>query len=51
MTDMTNASSAGPSAWERDLYAHLTSHVDAERGLLEAYSRARQRRYSTSSNS
>ena len=37
MTDMTDASSAGASEWERDLYAHLTSHVEAERGLLEEY--------------
>jgi rubrerythrin len=38
MVDMTNESSAGPSAWERDLFAHVTSHVQAERGLLEQYS-------------
>jgi hypothetical protein len=38
MTEMTSESSAGPSVWERDLYAHLTSHVEAERGLLEEYS-------------
>lgn len=37
MSDMTNESSAGPSAWARDLYGHLTSHVQAERGLLERY--------------
>jgi hypothetical protein len=37
MTEMTDESSAGPSVWERDLYAHLTSHVEAERGLLEEY--------------
>jgi len=23
--------------WERDLYAHLTGHLEAERGLLEEY--------------
>ena len=40
MTDMTDASSAGASAWERDLYAHLTGHVDAERALLKEYSGA-----------
>jgi rubrerythrin len=40
MTDMTDASSAGASEWERDLYAHLTSHVEAERGLLKEYSAA-----------
>jgi hypothetical protein len=37
LTEMTDASSAGPSAWERELYAHLTSHVEAERGLLQEY--------------
>ena len=37
LTDMTDASSAGPSAWERRLYAHLTTHVEAERGLLQEY--------------
>jgi hypothetical protein len=40
MTHMTDLSSAGVSLWERDLYAHLTSHVNAERGLLEGYSAA-----------
>jgi len=40
LTDMTDASSAGPSAWERGLYAHLTSHVEAERGLLQEYKSA-----------
>ena len=40
--EMTDASSAGPSAWERDLYAHLTSHVEGERGLLEEYRSAAQ---------
>ena len=38
MTDMANESSDGLSAFKRDLYAHLTSHVHAERGLLEQYS-------------
>ena len=37
MTDMKDASSAGPSAWERDLHSHLTTHVEIERGLLEKY--------------
>jgi rubrerythrin len=37
LTEMTDASSAGPSAWERDLYAHLTAHVEGERGLLQQY--------------
>ena len=31
LTEMTDASSAGTSAWERELYAHLTSHVEGER--------------------
>ncbi len=38
MIDMTNESSAGPSATDRALYAHLTNHIAAERGLLEEYS-------------
>jgi rubrerythrin len=38
MIDMTNESSAGPSETERDLYAHLVGHIQAERGLLEEYS-------------
>jgi len=37
VTDMMNESSAGPSVWERELYAHLTTHVEAEQGLLEEY--------------
>jgi rubrerythrin len=37
LTEMTDASSAGPSSWERDLYAHLTSHVEGERDLLQQY--------------
>jgi rubrerythrin len=40
MTNMADASSSGPSEWERDLYATLSSHVEAERGLLEEYSAA-----------
>jgi rubrerythrin len=38
MIDMTDESSAGPSPSERRLYAHLTSHVETERGLLQRYS-------------
>lgn len=38
MINMTNESSAGPSATDRALYAHLTNHVATERGLLEEYS-------------
>jgi len=37
MVDMTNTSARGPSAWARELHAHLTSHVENERGLLEEY--------------
>jgi len=37
MIDMTNSSAAGPSAWARELHAHLTSHVEIERGMLEEY--------------
>ena len=40
--DMSDASSAGISEWERKLYAHLTSHADRERGLLEEYRSAAQ---------
>jgi hypothetical protein len=42
MRDMTDASSAGPSEFERNLYAHLTSHVEAESALLKEYSAAAQ---------
>jgi hypothetical protein len=35
--DMTNESWAGPSFADRTLYAHLTTHVRTERGLLEEY--------------
>ncbi len=38
MIDMTNESSAGPSATDRALFAHLNSHIATERGLLEEYS-------------
>jgi hypothetical protein len=42
LPDMSDTSSAGVSTWERDLYAHLTSHVEGERGLLEEYRSAAQ---------
>jgi hypothetical protein len=42
VTAMTDASSGGPSEWERNLYAHLSTHVDAERGLLQEYRSAAQ---------
>jgi rubrerythrin len=35
---MTDESNRGASAWERQLWTHLTDHVKAERGLLEEYS-------------
>jgi rubrerythrin len=38
MTDMTTKPPRGASSWELDLWTHLTSHVEAERGLLEQYS-------------
>jgi hypothetical protein len=38
MSDMTDESTAGASVWERDLYAHLTNHLESERDLLERYS-------------
>jgi len=38
MIDMTTESWAGPSATDRALYAHLTNHIETERGLLEEYS-------------
>jgi rubrerythrin len=38
MTDLTTHSSIAGSGWERDLWTHLISHVDAERGMLEEYS-------------
>jgi rubrerythrin len=37
MTNMTDQSSAGASPWERDLYAHLSAHVEAEKDLLGRY--------------
>jgi len=38
MTDMTTTPPVGASPWDRDLWTHLTSHVEAERDLLEEYS-------------
>jgi hypothetical protein len=35
---MTNETSSGPSAWDREIFNHLTSHVQTERGMLEEYS-------------
>lgn len=41
--DMTNESWAGPSFAERALYAHLTTHIATERGLLEEYREVAER--------
>ena len=38
MTYMTDESSRGASVWERQLWTHMTNHIEAERGLLEEYS-------------
>ncbi len=38
MTSMTDESFRGPSVWERELWTHLTSHLESERDLLEKYS-------------
>jgi rubrerythrin len=43
MTDMTTKPLRGASPWERDLWTHLTSHVETERGLLEEYSAVAER--------
>ncbi len=40
---MTDESSAGPSAWERQLYAHLTGHIETERAILEKYAAVAER--------
>jgi rubrerythrin len=37
MVEMTDDSSAGPSAMERELYAHFVNHVETERSVLEQY--------------
>ncbi len=33
----------GASVWEQEIYDHLTSHVEAERGILESYQEAARR--------
>ncbi len=38
MTDTTTTPPVGASVWERELWTHLTSHIAAERDLLEEYS-------------
>jgi rubrerythrin len=40
---MTDESSAGPSAWARQLYAHLKGHVETERAMLEKYAGVAER--------
>jgi hypothetical protein len=40
---MTTDPPRGASPWEVDLWTHLTSHVQAERGLLEEYSAVAER--------
>ena len=42
MADMTTDPPAGASVWVEDLFTHLTSHAQAERGLLEEYSAVAQ---------
>jgi len=37
MPDMTSETADGPSAWDRQLYQHLTSHIKIEREMLEEY--------------
>jgi hypothetical protein len=44
--DMTDQSSAGASPWERGLFAHLTTHVETERGLLVDYSAVAEQTHS-----
>lgn len=38
MATMSDESSAGPSAWERQLYTHLSEHVETEESMLTEYS-------------
>ena len=40
---MTDESRAGPSPWERQLYAHLKGHVETERAMLEKYAEVAER--------
>ena len=40
MVEIMDDSVAGLSVWERDLFAHLTTHIDTERSILERYSAA-----------
>lgn len=47
MTSMTDESTRGPSTWERELWQHLTTHVESERGLLEEYAKVANESQST----
>ena len=40
MTDLTEKPPVGASAWELDLWKHLTGHIRAERAMLEEYQAA-----------
>lgn len=40
---MTDASSAGPSPLDRQLYAHLKEHLETERTVLEKYAEVAER--------
>lgn len=40
---MTDESSAGPSSWERQLYAHLKGHIETERDMLKRYAEVAER--------
>lgn len=37
MTETTPDPAWGWSGWERDLWTHLTDHIESERGLLDEY--------------
>jgi hypothetical protein len=40
MTEIPTSAPVGASEWERDLFNHLTSHIERERAMLEQYMRA-----------
>ncbi len=40
---MTDESSAGPSPWKRQLYAHFREHVETERAILDKYAEVAER--------
>jgi hypothetical protein len=39
-TDVAWGLLVGASVWERDLYSHLTTHIERERGVLMEYAKA-----------